>query len=219
MVAAQADTSSIGRDRAREWIGNGEVASSVLARLGDPDLYRKTFYQRWFASQLSRLQYGVATLTEGGADAGAYSGADIPAWSGSTSGHGFSVQGNTLRGIAVVEDAKRAFEITVRDGCTLSLADRLLAALEAARDAGGDSRCPPDAPAISAALLVADRDDPHDAPRIALMAPRHFSFVEGVWLSIVGYEPKPGDSEPIAALRAQYEAAHYAECGTQRAPR
>jgi len=216
VVAAQADTSFIGRDRAREWIENGDAARDVLARLADPSLYRQTFYQRWFASQLPGLQYGVATLAGAGEHAGAYSGADTLVWSGSASGPGYSVQGNSLRGVAVVDDAVRAFEVTVRDGCALSLADRLLAALEAARDAGGDSRCPADAPALSAALLVADPDDLPDAPRIALVAPRHFSFIEGAWLSIVGYERKPGDPEPIAAVREQYDAMQFAACGKRQ---
>jgi len=214
VVAAQADTSFIGRDAARDWITHGDSATDVLGRLADPTLYQKTFYQRWFASRPPRLQYGVATLT--GADAGAYSGADIPAWSGSAHGAGYSVQGNTLRDAAVVNDAARAFDGAERDGCALTLADRLLAALEAARAAGGDSRCPAEAPEISAALIVAERSDPPDAPRIVIVAPRHFSFAEGVWYSIVGYSPQPTDPEPIAAVRAQYDALHVgANCATR----
>jgi uncharacterized Ntn-hydrolase superfamily protein len=211
VVAAQADTSFIGRDHAREWIARGDSASDVLARLADPNLYRQSFLHRWLASQVPQLQYGVATLA-GVGDAGAYSGVDIPEWSGAAGGRGYSVQGNTLRDAAVVRDAAQAFEVTSRDGCTMSLADRLLAALEAARGAGGDSRCPAEAPDISAALLVAERDDPADAPRIAIVVPRHFSFIEGLWLSIVGYEPKPNDPEAIAAVRAQYVAARLGAC-------
>jgi len=210
VVAAQANTSFIGRDAARDWIARGDSATAVLARLADPNLYREAFYQRWFASQLQDLQYGVATLT--GTDAGAYSGADVPAWSGAVKGPGYSVQGNTLRDAAVVGDAARAFEVADRDGCALTLAERLLAALEAARGAGGDSRCPAEAPDISAALIVAERDDRPDAPRLVIVAPRHFSFAEGIWLSIVGYTPKPTDPEPIAAVRAQFDARHVAAC-------
>ena len=206
VVAAQAETSFVGRDAARAWIGRGDSASDVLARLADPNLYRQTFYHRWFASQLPSLQYGVATLA--GADAGAYSGAAVPPWSGAAHGAGYSVQGNTLRDAAVVADAARAFEGAERDGCAPTLADRLLAALEAARAAGGDRRCPAETPDISAALIVAERGDPPDAPRIVVVAPRHFSFAEGLWLSIVGYTPKPTDPEPIAAVRAQFDALH-----------
>ncbi|HET6473209.1 MAG TPA: DUF1028 domain-containing protein [Pseudomonadales bacterium] len=210
VVAAQAETSFIGRDAARDWIAHGDSASAVLGRLADPNLYRQAFYQRWFASQLPDLQYGVATLT--GTDAGAYSGSAIPPWSGAVQGPGYSVQGNTLRNAAVVADAARAFDVAQRDGCALSLAERLLAALEAARGAGGDSRCPAEAPDISAALIVAERGDPPDAPRLVIVAPRHFSFAEGVWLSIVGYTPKPTDPEPVAAVRAQFDARHVGAC-------
>ena len=216
VVAAQAETSFIGRDAARDWIAHGDAATSVLARLADPSLYRQTFYHRWFASQPPHLQYGVATLTAADGDAGAYSGADIPRWFGSKIGRGYAVQGNTLRSAAVVDDAARAFEVAERDGCASTLADRLLAALEAARAAGGDSRCPAEAPAISAALIVAERGDSPDAPSIAIVAPRHFSFAEGVWLSIVGYAPKPTDPEPISAVRAQFDALHLgANCATR----
>src|SRR5262245_9538266 len=43
VVAAQADTSFIGREHARKWIARGETAGAVLARLADPNLYRQRF--------------------------------------------------------------------------------------------------------------------------------------------------------------------------------
>jgi uncharacterized Ntn-hydrolase superfamily protein len=64
-----------------------------------------------------------------------------------------SVQGNTLRGEDVVEDAFAAFHDTAG-----GLDERLLAALEAGRDAGGDARCPVDEPEKSAFLFTATED-------------------------------------------------------------
>jgi uncharacterized Ntn-hydrolase superfamily protein len=65
-------------------------------------------------------------------------------WAGGIKGDGYAVQGNILVGEAVVQVMARAFESTKGE-----LADRIMAALEAAQTAGGDSRGQQ-----SAALLV-----------------------------------------------------------------
>lgn len=77
----------------------------------------------------------------------------------------FSIQGNILTGDDVIEDAVRAFKQT-----TGNLADRVMAAMEAADSRGGDRRCncntPPDPPAPCdnktahvAYLVVANKND------------------------------------------------------------
>jgi uncharacterized Ntn-hydrolase superfamily protein len=68
-------------------------------------------------------------------EAANYTGAECPAWAGARTGSGFSVQGNILAGEQVVDDMASAF--TDSPG---SLAERLLASLEAGQAAGGDSR-------------------------------------------------------------------------------
>jgi len=73
-----------------------------------------------------------------------HTGAECLAWAGGRTGPGFSVQGNILAGEQVVDDMASAF--TNSPG---SLAERLLASLEAGQAAGGDSRGQQ-----SAALLV-----------------------------------------------------------------
>ncbi|WP_166241994.1 DUF1028 domain-containing protein [Paenibacillus turpanensis] len=73
-----------------------------------------------------------------------YTGSDCHAWAGGIAGPNFAVQGNILTGGDVVEAMAAAF----RDG-TGDLATRLLLALKAGDDAGGDSRGKQ-----SAALLV-----------------------------------------------------------------
>jgi uncharacterized Ntn-hydrolase superfamily protein len=64
-----------------------------------------------------------------------WTGAACNDWAGHVEGDGFAVQGNILAGQAVVDEMARAYRET--EG---ALADRLMAALEAAEGAGGDRR-------------------------------------------------------------------------------
>lgn len=73
-----------------------------------------------------------------------HTGAECMEWAGARTGQGFSVQGNLLADAGVVDSMADAF-ITSSG----SLAERLLASLEAGQDAGGDRRGQQ-----SAALLV-----------------------------------------------------------------
>lgn len=73
-----------------------------------------------------------------------YTGSECMEWAGARTGQGFSVQGNLLAGAGVVDSMAEAF---VNSGG--SLAERLLASLEAGQEAGGDKRGQQ-----SAALLV-----------------------------------------------------------------
>jgi uncharacterized Ntn-hydrolase superfamily protein len=67
--------------------------------------------------------------------AASWTGIDCNAWAGHETGDGFAAQGNILAGDAVVADVALAFREA--DG---SLAERLVAALDAAQAAGGDAR-------------------------------------------------------------------------------
>jgi uncharacterized Ntn-hydrolase superfamily protein len=67
--------------------------------------------------------------------AASHTGAECLAWAGDRVGDGYAVQGNILAGEAVVVEMERAFLETAG-----SLAERLVAALEAGQAAGGDSR-------------------------------------------------------------------------------
>jgi uncharacterized Ntn-hydrolase superfamily protein len=67
--------------------------------------------------------------------AAAHTGTDCLAWAGHRVGDGYAVQGNILAGEAVVADMERAFLETAG-----SLAERLVASLEAGQAAGGDAR-------------------------------------------------------------------------------
>ena len=67
--------------------------------------------------------------------AAAHTGSDCLAWAGHRTGHGYAVQGNILAGEAVVAEMERVYLATGG-----SLAERLVAALEAGQAAGGDAR-------------------------------------------------------------------------------
>jgi uncharacterized Ntn-hydrolase superfamily protein len=77
-------------------------------------------------------QLGVVT-SDG--RAAAHTGSDCNAWAGHETGPGFAVQGNILAGEQVVAEMARAYRETAG-----TLAERLVAALEAGQAAGGDSR-------------------------------------------------------------------------------
>jgi uncharacterized Ntn-hydrolase superfamily protein len=77
-------------------------------------------------------QVGVVGMTGDGAT---YTGSACHAWAGGRTGDGFAVQGNILTGPAVVDSMVEAF--TAAAG---PLSRRLLAALEAGDEAGGDRR-------------------------------------------------------------------------------
>ena len=78
------------------------------------------------------LQLGVVAANGRSA---AWTGSECNDWAGQETGDGFAAQGNILAGEAVVADMARAFRETGG-----SLAERLVAGLEAAQAAGGDSR-------------------------------------------------------------------------------
>ncbi|MCQ0971120.1 DUF1028 domain-containing protein [Paracoccus sp. TK19116] len=66
----------------------------------------------------------------------AHTGADCVDWAGHLLGDGFSVAGNMLEGPEVVEETARVY--AERDD--LAFPDRMLAAMQAGEDAGGDKR-------------------------------------------------------------------------------
>jgi len=80
-------------------------------------------------------QYGVVDLVDGGRSA-AFTGADCFDWKGDTPGATYSVQGNILLGPEIIDDMEAAF--LAQPG---SLATRLMAALQAAKVPGADTRC------------------------------------------------------------------------------
>ncbi len=79
-------------------------------------------------------QVGVVGAVGAGAT---YSGGECNAWAGGRAGDGYACQGNILAGSEVVEELERAWLATE---ARATLAARLLTALAAGDDAGGDKR-------------------------------------------------------------------------------
>jgi len=117
----------------------------------------------------------------------------------------YSIQGNILRSDAVVTSAVQAFVATQG-----ALTDRVMAAMEAADRAGGDSRCtcatPPNAAAPCdgktshvAYILMAEKDDPLGR-----------SFNDGtyaLYLSVTQSNIQPSENaNPVKTLRMRYDA-------------
>lgn len=97
------------------------------------------------AADPGRAQRQVGVVGENG-DGATYTGDACHAWAGGLTGYGYAVQGNILTGPEVVEAMRDAWLASDPEA---PLARRLLAALRAGDEAGGDSRG-----RQSAALLV-----------------------------------------------------------------
>jgi len=114
-----AGVAAFGRDALVE-LERGAAPEEALRRVLDGDPGRET------------RQLGVVTAD---GRAAAFTGAECSDWAGHVVGEGFAAQGNILAGEAVVGEMARAYRETVGP-----LAERLMAALEAAQAAGGDKR-------------------------------------------------------------------------------
>lgn len=144
-VATQADANVAYKGMALAHLDEGATASVSLQRLLEEDTGRE------------HRQVGIVDVDGGAAS---HTGGSCIPWAGSRTGPGdagYAVQGNCLVGDQVVD----AMEAAWRDGTDLPFVDRMLAALTAGDQAGGDKRG-----RQSAALLVvrdgagyAGRDD------------------------------------------------------------
>jgi uncharacterized Ntn-hydrolase superfamily protein len=96
----------------------------------------------------ARRQVGVIGADGAGAQ---YTGSEANPWAGERAGPNYVAQGNLLVGPEVVEAVGRTFEAS--QGSGRHLVDRLIEALEAGQNAGGDARA---GRLQSAAVIVAD---------------------------------------------------------------
>lgn len=143
-------------------------------------------------------QYGMIDVSGG---AVTFSGSQAGAWRGGLTGQigdlVYAVQGNVLSGENVVADAASAVVNTDGD-----LADKLLASMVAAREAGGDGRCscdprnpedcgsPPPAPFKSAHIgyMMIARADDKDQSRVYYFDPRRPGYFAPTDLNNDGYQ-------------------------------
>jgi uncharacterized Ntn-hydrolase superfamily protein len=128
-IATQAANNTSYGPRGLELLEKGLAPGEVIAELTAPDQGRDF------------RQVGVV---DAHGRSFSFTGKSCGEWKGGRVGPNYAIQGNILRGEAVVANMEKAFVDTPG-----SLADRLLAALEAAEAAGGDRRGKQ-----SAALLV-----------------------------------------------------------------
>lgn len=95
----------------------------------------------------------VAVIDRWGAVA-CHTGEKTRTWAGHRIGDGFAAFGNVLAGEAVIAAMARAYET-----CTADFAERLMRALEAGREAGGQRGLDGPLPERSASLLVYEADE------------------------------------------------------------
>jgi uncharacterized Ntn-hydrolase superfamily protein len=119
-VATQAAGVAVYGPRVLERVAAGDAPEAALATVLEDDAERET------------RQLG-AVAADG--RAAAHTGSSCLAWAGHRVGDGYAVQGNILAGEAVVSEMERAY-LAARG----TLAERLVAALEAGQEAGGDAR-------------------------------------------------------------------------------
>jgi uncharacterized Ntn-hydrolase superfamily protein len=122
VIATQANVNVGYGPRGMELLRQGLSAKEVLKKLQDVDT---------FPGKDGRQ---VAIIDRNGGIA-VYTGPTANYWAGDKQGKNYSVQGNILTGPEVVDAMASAFE-----KATGTLAERLVAALEAGQEAGGDSR-------------------------------------------------------------------------------
>lgn len=130
-IATQADANVAYKGLALSHLDDGATASVALARLLEEDPGR------------DHRQVGIVDVDGGAAS---HTGAACIDWAGGETGDGYAIQGNCLAGEDVVLAMVAAWESSSAND---ALADRLLAALRAGDEAGGDKRG-----RQSAALLV-----------------------------------------------------------------
>ena len=145
-VATQAFVSPIWGIEAADRMAAGEPASGVLA-----DLVARDGGQAIRQIHMIDAQGEVA----------AHTGVDCVNWCGDVKGDGVSVAGNMLAGPAVIAETLAAYEANM----DLPLAERLMTAMEAGADAGGDKR------GTQSAALVIHRSE--DYPWLSLRADDH----------------------------------------------
>lgn len=130
-IATQADANVAYKGLALSHLDDGATADVALQRLLEEDEGR------------DHRQVGIVDVDGGAAS---HTGPSCLDWAGGLTGEGYAIQGNVLTGEEVVDAMRAAWEASSPD---LPLAHRLLAALAAGDEAGGDKRG-----RQSAALLV-----------------------------------------------------------------
>jgi hypothetical protein len=208
VAAAQSLVDTTGVNRRRIWtrLMEGQDPNAILDFLAGAD-----------SSHQSR-QYGIVdafgrTVTFTGAQAGAYA-SGLVGHSGTLA---YAIQGNVITGQAVLDQAELALLQTPGD-----MAAKLMAAMEAAHDMGGDGRCscagdpdscgaPPPSFEKSAHvgfILVARRGDPPGDCNNGCANGTYF-----LALNIAGANGSGNSLDPVIQLRTQFDTWQAARVG------
>lgn len=123
-VVVQAGSSYFARMKGVELMNNGATIEEILEAMMLGEF------------QPEKQQYGIILLDSSTIPL-VYSGSEIQEWNGEKLGNDFSVMGNILPGEQVVLNAHKAFN----ENRDKPLAERLMLALKAGEEAGGDKRC------------------------------------------------------------------------------
>lgn len=146
ITMSQASVRQINNSIAAPMLANGAGANDVMAKLLELDNHR------------SFRQIGVIDAR---GECAVHTGSDARDWKGHRIGQGFIAMGNVLLGPQVVDAIAQAYVAS----SGLDLEERLLLALEAGRDAGGQSNGARRMPERSSALVVMGA---HQFPKISL---------------------------------------------------
>lgn len=141
----------------------------------------------FFGSALKQFGTFANSTIQSGIQCAAFSGNNIPDWNGHIVGNTYTIHGNILAGEHILLDMEEAFLNT--DG---PLPIKLMAALQAAKQIGADSRCDSTS-SLCACIKVGRPDDPVDS----LMLNINVTNVEG---------------DPIDSLQAEF-ARQYPPAG------
>lgn len=177
VIAAQAMSNMKAKSLGMKMLLEGASPQEVLAAITDPA----------FDPDFSAQQYGIVALGFEGRPA-TYTGAGTPGWKGDLRGYGVTIQGNILTDAGVVRNALAAFQKAAK-GKKMSLADRLVAALEAgAEGGGGDRRCGEQR--ARSAFVVVESPTPNGKTPYLL-------------INVTGQEA--GGANPLELLRRRYD--------------
>jgi uncharacterized Ntn-hydrolase superfamily protein len=147
VIVTQAASNPRARQRGLEMIREGREPSQIIAAITDP-IFDPTF---------DLQQHAVLTFAHPAQ--ALFTGARNPDYAAHMSTPGISVQGNTLVSREVLEQTLAVFRTSAGE----PLIDRLLAALAAGGEAGGDARCG-DQHATSAFAAIYGPDESDERP-------------------------------------------------------
>lgn len=122
-------------------------------------------------------QYGIVDLDENGDPrAAGFSGVQTDDYKEDRQGPNYSIQGNILLDVSVIDNMEENFNNT-----SGTLADKLMAALQGANSPGADSRCLVNGTSSRAAYMVVYKpDDVQGAPYLRLTVPSQGSGIEPI---------------------------------------